>query len=278
LNKRIFDIFLSIVLLPIILILVLIFSIILIFELKQFPFFIQERGITLTKFRFKIIKLRTIRRSDSKVKDQPILNTSVFYKFHFINDVPKFAGWLRRTGLDEIPQIINIIKGDMSFVGPRPFMLSDLKLLEKSDLELYKIRESFNSKPGVTGLWQIFCNREEGAKNLIALEKIYEEMKTVKYDLKILLYTLPIVLTANNADSIFCSTTFPRLNNLHFSNSTELEIVFNKSNSKLSSTGEKYNIRLPGDWWTIDRSLEFESNANKQLTLLKINTSSQKTA
>lgn len=71
----------------------------------------------------------------------------------------------------------------MNFVGPRPFMLSDLKLLKKNDWEYYKIRVSLNSKPGVTGLWQIFCNRER-AKNLIALEKIYDEMKSVIYDVK----------------------------------------------------------------------------------------------
>jgi len=49
----------------------------------------------------------------------------------------------------------------MNFVGPRPFMLSDLKLLKKNDWDYYKVRESLNSKPGITGLWQIFCHREE---------------------------------------------------------------------------------------------------------------------
>ena len=83
----------------------------------------------------------------------------------------------------------------MNFVGPRPFMLSDLKLIKKNDWEYYKISVSLNSKPGITGLWQIFCNRE-GAKNLIVLEKIYDEMKSVMYDVKILLFTPPVVVTA----------------------------------------------------------------------------------
>lgn len=276
--KRIFDILLSVILLPIILPLILLFSIILIVELKQNPFFIQERGITLNKFIFRIYKLRTIGKGDSDPKDKKSVNTNVFYKPQFINKVPKFAGWLRRTGLDEIPQIINIIKGDLSFVGPRPFMISDLKLLKKNDWKFYKIRESFESKPGVTGLWQIFCNREEGTKNLLALEKIYEEMKSIKYDVKILLYTLPVILTANNADSIFCSAPFPLLNNLNFSNATELEIIFNKSNSKKLSDNEKYKLRLPADWWTIDQPLKYEDKHSKKLTLFNINPSSKKTA
>ena len=277
-TKRLFDILLSVILLPVILPLILFFSIILFIELRQIPFFIQERGITLNKYRFSIIKLRTIRKRDSDTKNNSKTNNNIFFKPQFIDEVPKFAGWLRRTGLDEIPQILNIIVGDMSFVGPRPFMISDLKLLKKNDWKFYKIRESFKSKPGVTGLWQIFCNREEGTKNLIALEKIYEEMKSIKYDVKILLYTLPVILTANNADSIFCSAPFPLMNDLNFSNATELEIIFNKSNSKKSSNNEKYRLRLPGDWWTIDHSLEYGDKPSKKLSLLKINPSSKKIA
>jgi len=236
---------------------------------------VQERGITLDKFRFKIIKLRTIRGNDKNKKHS---SKSVFFKPQFIEDVPKFSGWLRRTGLDEIPQIFNIIKGEMSFVGPRPFMLSDLKLLKKNDWEYYKIRRNFNSKPGVTGLWQIFCKREEGAKNLIALEKIYDEMKSVKYDIKILLYTLPVVITANNADSIFCSKTFPFKNNLNSSSTTELDIIFEKYRSNQTLMSSEYKLRIPGDWWTEDRSLEFGEQNKNQLKLLKIKPTSKKTA
>ncbi len=274
-SKRIFDILLSIALLPILLHLIVIFSLVIIVELRNFPFLVQERGITLDKFRFKIIKLRTIRGNDKNKKHS---SKSVFFKPQFIEDVPKFSGWLRRTGLDEIPQIFNIIKGEMSFVGPRPFMLSDLKLLKKNDWEYYKIRRNFNSKPGVTGLWQIFCKREEGAKNLIALEKIYDEMKSVKYDIKILLYTLPVVITANNADSIFCSKTFPFKNNLNSSSTTELDIIFEKYRSNQTLVSSEYKLRIPGDWWTEDRSLEFGEQNKNQLKLLKIKPTSKKTA
>lgn len=274
-SKRIFDILLSITLLPILLPLVFIFSLVLIIELRDFPFLVQERGIALDKFRFKIIKLRTIKGRDKRKQNS---SKSVFFKPQFIKDVPKFSGWLRQAGLDEIPQILNIIKGDMSFVGPRPFTLSDLKLLKKNDWEYYKIRKSFNSKPGVTGLWQIFCNREEGAKNLIALEKIYDEMKSIKYDLKILIYTLPVIITANNADSIFSSKAFPFKNNLNSSSTTELDVIFEKYRSNQTFVSSEYKLRIPGDWWTEDKTHEFGEQNKNQLKLLKIKPASKKTA
>jgi len=274
LAKRIFDIILSIVLLPLLIPLIIIFSIILILELKQFPFFIQERGITLDKFRFKIVKLRTIKDT----KTNRYSDKSIFFKPVFIESVPPFAGWLRRTGLDEISQIFNIIKGEMSFVGPRPFMLSDLKLLKKNDWQYYKIRRSFNSKPGVTGLWQIFCDREAGAKNLVALDKLYDEMKSVKYDIKILVYTLPVILTANNADSVFSSTSFPFRNTLNLSNTTELDIIFEKHHSDKTLISLEYKLRLPGDWWTVNKSLEFDDEDKNHLQLLKIKPAVKKIA
>jgi len=229
----------------------------------QNPFFTQERGITLSKFRFKIFKLRTIRKRDKQSEIENI-QESIFFKSHHKKNVSNFGRWLRKTGLDEIPQIYNVLKGNMSFVGPRPFMISDLELLKKKDWEYYKIRDSFTSKPGITGLWQIFCNREEGAKNLIALEKIYEDMKSVKYDQKILFYTVPIVLAANNADAIYSATSFP-INN---SSKTEINFVFEKSSSNKKNEDE-YSLRINGEGW-VDATLNNDLSKDSGLKLIKI--------
>ncbi len=235
----------------------------------------QERGITLDKYRFKIIKLRTI-KGNHKQK-LPAFN-NVFFKPQYKNDVTKFSGWLRRTGLDELPQIFNILKGDMSFVGPRPFMIYDLKLLYKKDWKFYNLREKFNAKPGVTGLWQIFCKREEGARNLIALEKVYDEMQSVKYDIKILLYTLPVVLTANNADSIFSSSKFPFMQNAFGSNATHLDVVFTIPLKKKKAKKEEYNLSIPGEWWNTEKHLEIEKHGKNHVKLLMVKPATKKTA
>ena len=263
-KKRIFDISLAILLLPILLPIIILFAIILLIIDKQNPFFIQERGITLTRFRFRIIKLRTIREKNKKNEIEET-QKNIFINSHYKKNISRFGYWLRRTGLDEIPQIFNVLKGEMSFVGPRPFMVSDLELLKKNDLEYYKLRANFNSKPGITGLWQIFCNRDEGAKNLIALEKIYDDMKSLKYDSKILVYTLPVVLSANNSDAIYSSRNFPFDN----SKETEINFVFAKSNPK-KQIDDEYSLRINGEGWIDANALSNDSKKDSGLKLIKI--------
>lgn len=246
-----FDILLSIILLPFLLPIIIVIAIVLIVINKQSPFFIQERGVTLDKFRLTIIKLRTIKDIPYNNENFRSNNKSIFFKSFHQENISKFGSWLRRTGLDELPQIFNVLKGDMSFVGPRPFMISDLKLLKKTDLEYYELRNNFNSIPGITGLWQIFCNRDHGAKNLIALEKIYEDMKSIKFDLKILLYTIPVILTANNSDAVFSSITKKKYE-------------------------AKYSVWLSGNWWIIEKNSKNTSSNNRDLKLVKIKSSFQK--
>jgi len=265
-----FDIFLALILLPILLPIITIFAILLIIINKQSPFFIQERGISLDKFRLKIIKLRTIsdRNEASYIH---FADKNIFFKPNHQKNISKFGSWLRKTGLDEIPQVFNVLIGNMSFVGPRPFMISDLKLMKKNDWNYYKIRQSFNSKPGITGLWQIFCNRDEGTKNLIALEKIYEEMKSLKYDLKIILYTLPVVLTANNADAVLSSSPFPINKEVMAEDSTVINFVFEKSSSR-NRTEDIYSVKLAGNWWLDVNS----TNKKSELKLLKVSSKIKK--
>jgi undecaprenyl-phosphate galactose phosphotransferase len=274
LEKRLFDILFALLLIPVLLPTIIILAIALLLINKQNPFYIQERGITLTKYRCKIIKLRTIKNSDKK-NEGISANKSIFFKSHHKENVSRFARWLRKTGLDETPQIYNVLKGDMSFVGPRPFMISDLKLLKKNDFEYYKLRDSFSSKPGITGLWQIFCNRNEGAKNLIALEKIYEDMKSFKYDLKILVYTIPVVLVANNADAIYSINSFPIDSSKTNSHEIEVNFVFEKSTSK-KQIAEEYSLHLPGEGWIVPEAINSDISNNRKLKLLKIKSNVKK--
>jgi lipopolysaccharide/colanic/teichoic acid biosynthesis glycosyltransferase len=274
LKKRIFDVSLAVVLLPVLLPTFFVISVIILIIDRQNPLFTQERGITLSKFRFKIVKFRTIRVVSSNKKSKST-SKSIFFKSHHKQNVSNFGGWLRKTGLDELPQIYNVLKGDMSFVGPRPFMISDLKLLKKNDYEYYKLRESFTSRPGITGLWQVFCNRDEGAKNLIALEKIYEDMKSIKYDLKILVYTIPIVLVANNVDAIYSESSFPIDFKKYNSNETEIDFIFEKTTSN-KIKADIYSIQLPGNNWITPDSINSELKNKTKLKLLKIKSNIKK--
>jgi exopolysaccharide production protein ExoY len=271
--KRLFDILLAIILIPIILPIIIVLAMLLLLINKQSPFIIQERGITLEKFRLQIFKLRTIK--DSNTNKYSANNKNIFFKSFHQKNISRFGSWLRRTGLDELPQVFNVLIGNMSFVGPRPFMISDLKLLKRNDGEYYKLRNNFNSRPGITGLWQIFCNREEGAKNLIALEKIYEEMKSTNFDIKILLYTIPVILTANNSDAVFSSTSFHLNDKRMRHNLTNINFVFQRSTIKKKYEDE-YSVQLTGKWWIDEKIFQNNPSRNNDLKLIKIKSTFQK--
>lgn len=269
--KRIFDLIVALLLLPFALLLISIFSIILLFELREFPLFFQRRGITINNHTFTLIKLKTIKtnvpQNANTSKDKNIL-----IKPNLESYITPFAKWLRRTGLDELPQIFNIISGKMSFVGPRPLMMSDLIEMKKNFHELYKIRDKITSKPGLTGLWQIFCDREEGVRNLVALDKIYEEANSFMFDLKIFFFTIPIVLTGSNTDSILHTKKNVIINLFNLSNSTRFELhkkltLFNKNKSD-------YIVEIPGDWWyrssSVSNSVKTKDKKNNN-KLRKIN-------
>ena len=104
--------------------------------------------------------------------------------------MPPVCRFLRRTGLDELPQLINVMKGDMSIIGPRPFDLHDLGILAKADRHLNERRKNLPVRPGITGLWQLYGKRKHGSKNLIALDEEYVLSLSFALDIRIMLETL----------------------------------------------------------------------------------------
>ena len=102
--------------------------------------------------------------------------------------ITKIGYFLREFSLDEIPQIINILKGNMSFVGPRP-------IVQK---EIDKYGSVFNDyikcKPGLTGLWQVSGRNNTTYKERVDMDLYYMKNKSLWLDLKILIKTIPAVL------------------------------------------------------------------------------------
>ncbi|MFH0736660.1 MAG: sugar transferase [bacterium] len=177
----------------------LIIAFIIIVETKSFPVYIQKRGISFTAFPFRIYKFKTI--IDSK-KQLSYKNTNIFYKENLIECVSKFGAFLRKTGLDELPQLINIIKGDMNFIGPRPLSFTDLELLLTNNPAVYQTRNNINNKPGITGYWQVFGNRNEGINNLLAHELYYKNNISIKLNVKIIAYTIRVIMLGRHSDAI----------------------------------------------------------------------------
>ena len=165
------------------------------------PVFLQERKISLDKKGFRIIKIRTIRYSKQFLELES-KSSDIFIKQGYEKFVPPFCRWLRKSGLDEILQLINVLKGEMSIIGPRPLLIADLVMMQKGGNEYYKRRTKLHSKPGITGYWQVFGERIGGFQNLVELDEIYEREKSFLFDLKIIFRTFLIFATASHSDSI----------------------------------------------------------------------------
>jgi len=137
------------------------------------------------------------------VNNKKISYTSnVFLKPELSESVTNFSSWLRRTGLDELPQLFSVLFGDMSLLGPRPLSFSDLKIIKEKTPKLYAKRSAIKSKLGISGLWQVLGNRTKGVEELVKLKLEYEHRKSLKFDLILVLKTIPIVLQAKHSDSI----------------------------------------------------------------------------
>lgn len=107
--------------------------------------------------------------------------------------ITKFGAWLRKTSIDELPQVFNVLKGDISLVGPRPILPQEVKLARGRTAILHSV------KSGVTGLWQVSGRSELSFDERIELELFYAQNWTFWLDIKILFKTLWVVLKGRGA-------------------------------------------------------------------------------
>lgn len=99
--------------------------------------------------------------------------------------VTPLGTWLRRSSLDELPQLINVLRGDMSLVGPRPMLRWEAQLLAAP------YRSRFTVKPGMTGLWQVKGRSRLSMRTALELDVEYTRRRSVLFDLSILVRTVP---------------------------------------------------------------------------------------
>jgi lipopolysaccharide/colanic/teichoic acid biosynthesis glycosyltransferase len=110
--------------------------------------------------------------------------------FKLENDprVTPLGKWLRRFSIDELPQLINVLRGEMSLIGPRPALPYELELYQNWH------KRRFDAPPGVTGLWQVAGRNQMGFDDMVRLDIEYLEGWSLMRDLQILVRTLPVVL------------------------------------------------------------------------------------
>lgn len=149
---------------------------------KQKRIGLDGKEFYIFKFRSMVINAEEILRNDVVLYEKYLSNN---YKLEPSEDprITRFGCLIRRTSLDELPQFINVLKGDMSLVGPRPVLREELlEYKEKSDKFL-------SVKPGITGYWQINGRSNIGYPNRVDIELYYVENKCIKLDILILIKT-----------------------------------------------------------------------------------------
>ena len=160
-------------------------------------FFVQKR-LGLGKRLFNIYKFRTMSEdAEQRQADLEQQNEMSGPVFKIRNDprITPLGKFLRKTSIDELPQLFNVLKGDMSLVGPRPLPVRDFKGFE-SDIH----RRRFSVKPGITCLWQISGRNNISFEQWMELDMNYIDRWSFWLDLKILLKTIPAVLTRTGAE------------------------------------------------------------------------------
>jgi len=185
--KRLMDIVVSILLIVILFPILLIISLLIKSTLNGPILFKQERVGRLGQ-RFTIYKFRTMINNAELLLDEIRHKNEVDGPAFKIKDDPritKVGKFLRESGLDELPQLYNILKGDMSLVGPRPSIYSEVLEYEKWQLKRLLV------KPGLTCLWQIKPNRHQiGFDEWVKLDLHYIDNWSLGLDVKILLKTV----------------------------------------------------------------------------------------
>jgi len=159
------------------------------------PIFYKQKRLGKNKTEFYCIKFRTMHPEAESMlitlleKDEKIKNE--FNKDYKIKNDPRITNiglFLRKTSLDELPQFINVIRGEMSIVGPRPIVKEEIEKYGKKFLQVFSV------KPGITGLWQISGRNNLSYDRRVALDLIYSEEISLLLDLRIILRTFGVIL------------------------------------------------------------------------------------
>jgi lipopolysaccharide/colanic/teichoic acid biosynthesis glycosyltransferase len=143
---------------------------------------------------FTMYKLRTMVDGAAALEEGLKEAGRTFFKLDRDPRITRVGAFLRRTSIDELPQLVNVLRGDMSLVGPRPLLMSDLVNFPES---AHRIR--FAMMPGITGLWQVSGRSRTSDDERLRLDKEYVEGWSLWLDLRILVKTVPAVVSARGA-------------------------------------------------------------------------------
>lgn len=191
LGKRALDVALTLVSLIVVIPLIALMAVLVALD-GHSPFYTQER-VGRNGRRFRIIKIRTMVHNADKILEEYLENDPALraewvstQKLKHDVRITRIGRLLRTTSMDELPQLINVLFGSMSLVGPRPMM--------PSQETLYPGRAYYHLRPGITGFWQISDRNECEFRDRAKYDTVYEREMSLRTDLAVLWRTVSVVL------------------------------------------------------------------------------------
>ncbi len=192
--KRALDLFLTLILAVVLLPILSTLAVLVVFDSKGGALYRQKR-LGADGVRFAALKFRTMHTDgDRRLKDYLALNPEAraeWEDFHKLTNDPRVTRvgrFLRRYSLDELPQIWNVIVGDMSLVGPRPYLESEIPDMDQKESIILRV------KPGITGIWQVTWRNESTFEQRVQLDVEYVRSWSPWIDIYVLARTVPVVL------------------------------------------------------------------------------------
>lgn len=164
------------------------------------PALFRQERIGRDGRRFQCLKFRTMvvdseQRLAAVLASNPIA-LSEWERYRKLRDDPRITAvgrFLRKSSLDELPQVFNVLKGEMSIVGPRPITASEIRLYG------FRFADYARCKPGITGLWQVSGRSDTNFRRRVALDTVYSRRRTLWLDLKLIALTIPAVLSGRGS-------------------------------------------------------------------------------
>ncbi|MBC9722807.1 MAG: sugar transferase [Lactobacillus sp.] len=189
---KILAMFLLIALFPVLVVSVSLLKI----ESPKLPVFFLQQRVGINGNLFTMYKLRTMRPVSREEYERLLKENEtggILFKIKKDPRITKVGKWLRKMSIDEFPQLINVLKGEMALVGPRPALPSEVTQYNSNDSIRLRVL------PGCTGLWQVSGRSNVSFEEMIQLDLEYIKKQNLSFDLSILARTFLIVLNMKGA-------------------------------------------------------------------------------
>jgi len=200
--KRILDITVTLLLLPVLCLVMALIALVIRLD-SEGPIFFRQKRLGQNGSEFEFLKFRSMYVNNDDAAHRNAIeqfmqgerinasaNSANHYKIVADRRITRVGKFLRKTSLDELPQFLNVLRGEMSLVGPRPALSYEVEFYSLHD------RLRLTGKPGLTGIWQVYGRSRVPFKEMVEMDLTYLREQSLLLDLKLIFLTIPVMLLA----------------------------------------------------------------------------------